>query len=157
MNKRQFYTLFNSAFHSAFTRRNILSGWRQTGLEPYNPSLVLNQLSTKPATSTSRPTSQSSGSHSAISLSDWRKINQVVKDAIGDVLGYEGRKVLKVYHQLQAENALLKAQVAGLEEAVRVEKKQRKPKKGLFKELRGEEGNATIFFSPSKVIEARAL
>ena len=60
-------------------------------------------------------------------------------------------------HQLQAENALLKAQVAGLEEAIRVEKKQKKPKKGLFKELQGEEGNTTIFFSPSKVTAAREL
>jgi hypothetical protein len=33
-------------------------------------------------------------------LSDWRKINEVVKEAIGDMLGYEGRKVIKVCHQL---------------------------------------------------------
>ena len=39
------------------------------------------------------------------------------------------------YHHLQAENALLKAQVEGLQEAVRIEKKPRKPKKGLLAEL----------------------
>jgi hypothetical protein len=28
-------------------------------------------------------------------LSDWKKINQVVKEAVVDVLGYEGWRVLK--------------------------------------------------------------
>jgi hypothetical protein len=50
-------------------------------------------------------------------------------------LGYEGQQVLKVCYQLQAENALLKAQIKGLKEAICIEKKQRKPKKALFTEL----------------------
>ena len=153
MNKRQFYKLFKPAFHKAFSEANILSGWRQTGLHPFEPSIILSQLSTKPA---SRPTSQGSG-HSAISTSDWKRINKLVRDAIGDSLGYKDRKVLQVYHQLQAENALLKAQVVGLEEAIRVEKKQKKPRKALFKELRDQEGNTAIFFSPSKVAAVREL
>jgi hypothetical protein len=157
MDKRGFYKLFKPAFEKAFSKANIGSGWRQTGLEPFNPSEVLNQLSTKPASSTSRPTTASSGSQSAISLSDWRKINQVVKEAVGDVLGYKGRQVLKHCHQLQAENALLKAQITGLQEAVRVEKRRKKPRKALFTELRGDEGNKAIFFSPAKISAAREL
>lgn len=62
-------------------------------------------------------------------------INHLVKEAVGDVLGYEGQRVFKHCHHLQAENALLKAQVEGLQEAVRIEKKPKKPKKGLFAEL----------------------
>jgi hypothetical protein len=157
MNKRQFYKLFKPAFENAFSEHNIRSGWTKTGTYPLNPAQVLDQLSTKPAPSTSRPTTASSGSQSAISLSDWRKINQVVKEAVGDVLGYEGRQVLKVCHQLQAENALLKAQIEGLKEAVYTEKKQRKPKKALFAELRTDQGNGAVFFSPAKISAAREL
>ena len=70
---------------------------------------------------------------------------------MGDVLGYEGCQVLKHCHQLQAENALLKAQIAGLQEAVHIEKKQKKPKKALFAELHGNEGSGAIFFSQAKI------
>src|SRR5271170_2709214 len=157
MNKRQFYKLFKPAFEKAFSEQNIQSGWMQTGIYPLNPAQVLDQLSIKLAPPTSRPTTASSGSQSVISLSDWRKINQVVKDAVGDVLGYEGWRVLNVCSQLQAENALLKAQIEGLKEAVRIEKKQRKPKKALFAELRADNGNGAIFFLPAKILAAREL
>ena len=90
MNKAQFYKLFKPAFTNAFSKENILSGWEQTGLYPLNPPLVLSQLSTKLVPSGSPALSQGSGSQSSISLSDWRKIDQVVKAAVGDVLGYEG-------------------------------------------------------------------
>ena len=60
----------------------------------------------------------------------------------------------KELDQLQAENALLKAQIAELQEAVHIEKKQRKSKKALFAELQGNEGSGTIFFSPAKISAA---
>ena len=161
MNKRHFYKLFREAFLKAFSKKNIKSGWYKTALEPFNKARVLDTLSTKErepvVEPVARPVSSSSASSSVISLSDWKKINRVVRDAIGDVLGYEGIKVLKLTQQLQAENALLKAQNLGLQEAVRIVKKQKKPKKGLFKDLRGDDGNAAIFFSPAKITQAREL
>ena len=51
------------------------------------------------------------------------------------------------YHYLQAKYALLKAQIEGLKEAVHAEKRYKKPKKALFTELRGTEGNNTILSS----------
>ena len=80
-----------------------------------------------------------------------------MKDAVGDVLGYEGRRLLDLCHRLYAENALLRAEIKGLNEAVRIEKKRKKPKKALFTKLRGEEGNAAIFFSPVKISAACKL
>jgi hypothetical protein len=158
MNKAQFYKLFKPAFKKAFSKKNIISGWKQTGLYPLSPSTVLDQLSTKLELVESRPSSgKSSGSGSSIPPSDWRKINQVVKEAVGEVLGCEGRRVIKICHQLQADNAILRAKLEGAEEALRVEKKRKKPKKALFTELRGEGGNAAIFFSPAKISAARRL
>lgn len=157
MNKRHFYKLFKVAFEKAFSEHNIRSGWEQTGLLPLEPSRILNQLSTKHQAQSSRPTSKDSGTGSSISLSDWKKINEVVRSAVGDVLNYEARQVVKHCHQLQAENALLKAQISGLQEAVRIKEKQKKPSKPLFKELRANEGNTAMFFSPKKISAARQL
>ena len=81
----------------------------------------------------------------------------MVKEAVGDVLGHGGRRILNHCQQLQAENSLLKAEIKGLREVVRVKKRRKKPREALFKELRGEEGNATIFFSPAKISAAREL
>jgi hypothetical protein len=58
-----------------------------------------------------------------------------VKNAVDDVPGYEDRRVLKLYYQLQAENALLKTEVERLRETVRIKKKKKKSKKSLFTEL----------------------
>ena len=88
---------------------------------------------------------------SSISFSDWRKINQVVRDAVGDAVKYEGRRLLNFCYRLHAENALLKGEIKGLREAVRIEKKQKKRKKGMFAEFRRKKGNAAIFFSPAKI------
>ncbi len=115
---------------------------------------MLDQLSIKQAPlEEGRPSSQGS----VISNSDWTKINKVVKDAISEVLGAKGRRVLSLCYDLQAENALLKAENQGLKEAVRAKKMRKQLKKALFLELRGDEGNTAIFFSPAKIQEARDL
>jgi hypothetical protein len=127
--KRDFYKLFKLAYQMAFTSANIESAWKQTGLYPLNPSMILDQVSTKLETTESRPMTGSSGSQSSISGSDWMKINQVIGDAMGDALSHEVRRAIKVYHQLQAENALLKAKISSLKEAVSLEKRLKKPRK----------------------------
>ena len=60
-------------------------------------------------------------------------------------------------YSLHAENMLLKSQLKGLREVLRIEKRKKKPKKGLFIELHGKEGNAAIFFLPAKILAAREL
>lgn len=158
MTKRQFYKLFKQAFEKAFTEANIKSGWRKSGLHPFDPQAVLSQLSTNLETSTSRPTTASSSARSAISSSDWRKLNQMVRDAVGDALNVEGRRILKAVHRLQAENQLLKQQVEGLNEAVRIEKgKKKKKKKTLIQEVREDDGHGVGFFSPMKIKAALEL
>ena len=102
MNKSQFYKLFKLAFEKAFSKKNFLSSWKQTRLYLLNLSLVLNQLSIKSepleVSQEDWPLSKNAGSHLLISLSDWRKINKVVKDTIYDVLGAEGQYLLNFYY-----------------------------------------------------------
>lgn len=42
--KRSFYGLFWPAWMAAFTDANIFSGWRRTGIRPWNPSLITDEL-----------------------------------------------------------------------------------------------------------------
>ena len=42
--KREFFSLFWCSFQRAFTPKNIASGRRKTGLYPFNPDIVLDQV-----------------------------------------------------------------------------------------------------------------
>jgi hypothetical protein len=42
--KQHFTLLYNRARNAAFTPRNIKSGWSKTGLVPFNPDRVLNDI-----------------------------------------------------------------------------------------------------------------
>ena len=68
ISKRDFFDLFWPAFQRAFTSKKILNRWEKTGLHPFNPAVVLDQI--KPE---ERPSSSTSGS-SALSNPDWRKV-----------------------------------------------------------------------------------
>jgi hypothetical protein len=46
MSKREFFRIW-PAWQKAFTKKNVASSWSKTGLVPWNPEVVLNQL--KPA------------------------------------------------------------------------------------------------------------
>ncbi|KAF2228322.1 hypothetical protein EV356DRAFT_554103 [Viridothelium virens] len=42
--KRDFYPCFKKAWQAAFKELNIQSSWTKTGLNPFNPFIVLNKL-----------------------------------------------------------------------------------------------------------------
>lgn len=84
-------------------------------------------------------------------------VTELIRETLGDVLGCEGRRVVRLCHDLQAKVALLQSENEGLREAVRIQKKQKKPRKALFTELRVNEENKAIFFSPAKISQAREL
>ncbi|RKK07648.1 hypothetical protein BFJ65_g17853 [Fusarium oxysporum f. sp. cepae] len=45
LSKREFWVLFWGALEASFTPENIASGWGRTGLEPFDPDVVLSQVS----------------------------------------------------------------------------------------------------------------
>ncbi|KAF2864122.1 hypothetical protein K470DRAFT_254451 [Piedraia hortae CBS 480.64] len=44
MTKRNFFGIFWPAFEKAFTKENVLSVWRKTGIFPFDPEVVLSKL-----------------------------------------------------------------------------------------------------------------
>jgi hypothetical protein len=80
-----------------------------------------------------------------------------VSDVVGDVFSKETYKLVQYYYRIHAENDLLKAQIKGLREAVYITKRRRKRGKPLFIELRAQDENKAVFFSPAKIAAAREL
>ena len=94
MGKREFFKLFWPAFQRAFTAKNVLSGWEKTGLLPFAPSRVLDQITKqRPSTSVSRPQSSKSSS-SGLSAKDWRTVRAIVSDVVGDIFSKETHKLV---------------------------------------------------------------
>ena len=144
--KRQFLKLFWEAYIKAFTSENIASGWRSTGLRPWNPEVVLQYIK-KPA---SRPSS--SHTHSSIeSINNIIQVYRLTRKAHGPRPTPE--QVLLTDHMvhIQAQNEILKHTNAGLEEALKEERRRRfKPRKLPL--LPGEAPvSQAQFISPAKV------
>jgi flagellar biosynthesis GTPase FlhF len=148
ISKRDFFSLFWPAFQRSFNIKNILSGWEKTGLQPFNPAIVLDQISNE------RPLSSTSGS-SVLLNPDWRKVRHIVKDVMGEVIGPEARKLINTMDYLTTQNTILSAKVKDLQETVRLEKGKARRGKPLFDDL-GVNGEVkAMFFSPSKIQRAR--
>jgi hypothetical protein len=60
IDKDEFLTIYSSVRAAALSEKNIQSGFRATGLAPYDPEQVLSQLNTKMKTPTPPGTSYSS-------------------------------------------------------------------------------------------------
>jgi hypothetical protein len=157
MSKIKFYSLFKEAFTKAFTEANIASGWRKTGLFPFNPPEVLDQLSTRSKPPEERPGSGSSAGKSVLSMDDWKRVNTMMREAVGGAMTYEWREVMKAFQRNQASMAMMKLELEGVKEALRAEKQKKKPRKKIFAQLRSEEDGNALFLSPAKISMAREL
>ena len=47
LSKRDFWSLFWHSYQAAFIKKNIESGWKRTGLLPFDPDVVLSELADK--------------------------------------------------------------------------------------------------------------
>ena len=151
ISKRHFFSIFWPAFQSAFTTKNVFSGWERTGLHPFDPEVVLSQIRTQ-----ERPNSSSGGSGvSVLSTHDWRKVRKLVAEAMAGVLQPEARKMIRTIDQLTVQNSILTTQNTQLRETVRLEKDKRRRGKPLFDDIEAEGDGKAMFFSPSKIQRAR--
>jgi hypothetical protein len=153
LSKRDFFSLFWRAWGKAFTPKNIQSGWRATGLHPWDPEVVLARFSKD---EDERPSSSESG-RSVLAADDWRRIRGLLKEVVIDSHDKKVRKLNDTLMALSTENILLKLRCKGLEKAIMKKQKKGNRGKALMSELRAPENGGAIFYSPSKVQRAREL
>jgi 16S rRNA U1498 N3-methylase RsmE len=93
-------------------------------------------------------------SSSALSDSDWRKIDRLVRVAINDSHQSEARKLRSSIHHLSVQNELLKYENQGLREFLSYKQKHKKKSKALDFQQRQEYHGGAVFWSPRKLREA---
>ena len=150
--KGDFFPLFWKAWVSSFKNTTILKSFEATGISPINPDVILKRFTnTTPDEQESRESSTS-----ALSASDWRKMEQLVRVAVKDRDTKEAKKLSQSLHSLQVQNELLHHENNGLREALAFKKKHKKHDKPLDLQQREEYHGGAVFWSPRKVREARA-
>ena len=145
--KREFFTLFWPAFQKAFSKKNIDSAWKKAGIWPWNPESVLDII--KPDNlniEQDKPSTPPGPSSINIPLDlRWREMRKAVDTA-------DKQATYDLIERLQAENQILKHQVAGYEEVLKYKQRRKKKGKPLF-EL--QEGETAGWYSPQKVKAAQ--
>ncbi|KAG7423555.1 hypothetical protein Forpi1262_v015225 [Fusarium oxysporum f. sp. raphani] len=126
LSKREFWVLFWGALEASFTPENIASGWRRTGLKPFDPDVVLSQVSKN----TDDDSDVERGLDDSIALQEptarelRRLVDHVVKQSsVSSDTG--ARKLKRTLESLQAEVELLRHENQGLRETIIREKKRR--------------------------------
>ncbi|KAH7463291.1 hypothetical protein FOMA001_g18004 [Fusarium oxysporum f. sp. matthiolae] len=157
LSKREFWVLFWGALEAAFTPENIASGWRRTGLKPFDPDVVLSQVSKN----TDDGSDVESGLDDSIALQEptarelRRLVDHVVKQSsVSSDTG--ARKLKRTLESLQAEVELLRHENQGLRETIIREKQRRQRGKALKDYIFDRvDPNSAQVFSPQKIAQAR--
>ncbi|KAL5585824.1 hypothetical protein FOVSG1_013516 [Fusarium oxysporum f. sp. vasinfectum] len=157
LSKREFWVLFWGALEASFTPENIASGWRRTGLKPFDPDVVLSQVSKN----TDDDSDVESGLDDSIALQEptarelRRLVNHVVKQSsVSSDTG--ARKLKRTLESLQAEVELLRHENQGLRETIIHEKQRRQRGKALKDYIFDRvDPNSAQVFSPQKIAQAR--
>jgi hypothetical protein len=117
MSKRDFFPLFYRAWQA----------FEATGLSPLNPQVILKRFHTR--------TSSSSDSESpALSASNWRKTEGLLRQVVKDRGDRRAQKLSHAFHHISTQKTLLEYEVKGLREALINERTRRKQGKPLLLE-----------------------
>ncbi|KAF2858479.1 hypothetical protein K470DRAFT_272416 [Piedraia hortae CBS 480.64] len=147
MTKRSFFDIFWPAFEKAFTKENVLSAWRKTGIFPFDPEVVLSKL---PA---ARPVAAQSSEELSTSKRQLRlKVGKISRRA-----DPETRKVLQELSQSALNTAarltLAEHRCFNLEKSLALERRMRKRKSRLMEQVRGMEGYGGALFVVTGVLQ----
>ncbi|KAG7424821.1 hypothetical protein Forpi1262_v014234 [Fusarium oxysporum f. sp. raphani] len=126
LSKREFWVLFWGALEASFTPENIASEWRRTGLKPFDPDVVLSQVSKN----TDDDSDVESGLDDSIALQEptARELRRLVDHVVeqSSVSSDTGaRKLKRTLESLQAEVELLRHENQGLRETIIREEQRR--------------------------------
>jgi hypothetical protein len=146
MSKRDFFPLFYWAWQISFKETTILKAFETTGFSPFNPEVILRRFNTSPSSSSSKSL--------ALSASDWRKMERILRQVVVGQGSKQIKQLSQVLHSNAVQNALLKNEVKGLCKALINERMRRKRGKPLLLEEPEEYHGGAVFWSPRKVKDA---
>jgi hypothetical protein len=153
LRKRDFFSLFWIAWGKAFTERNIKSGFKSTGLSPFDPDIVIRKFIKKP---NSRPQSSKSTT-SIFDAKEWRPMRAAMEEIIDDTYNKKAKKIKNTMYALSTQVILLQNRCEGLERTLINIQKRNIKKKPLLLDMPSENDGGAIFWSPQKIQNARDL
>jgi hypothetical protein len=153
MSKRDFYPMFMTAWEASFREGAILKAFEATGLSPFEPEVILKKFNTRQPT----PGSSDDSDSSALSASNWRKTEGLLRQVVKDRRDPRAQKLSQAFHRISVQKSLLEHEAQGLRQALTNERLRRKRGKALPLEQPNNYHGGSYFYSPTKVEKAREL
>jgi hypothetical protein len=150
LKKGDFFLLFWRAWTSAFTEKLILKSFESTGIWPMERDVILKIFHSRTPDEADQPKSSP-----VIADEDWRRMRALVEDVVKEGEEKSAKKITLSLHHLQVQNNLLLYENKGLRKALTTKKKHKNKGKTLDLQQRQEFHSRAVFWSPSKVNEAR--
>jgi hypothetical protein len=148
ISKRDLFPLFYRAWEASFKKATILKAFEATGLSPFNSEVIVKRFNIDSSSS-------SDSESSALSASNWRKTEGLLRQVLKDRGDNRAQKLSQAFHQISTQKTLLEHEVKPLRKALINEKMRRKRGKPLLLEEPEEYHGGAVFWSPRKVKEAR--
>jgi hypothetical protein len=146
--KRLFWPMFKKAWDASFTKENIESGWRKTGIWPFNPSVVLSKIK-RPSTPPNPRLD-----HEIKTPLTVKGLRRFQKSCLQQPIQVKLKKLLRANETLLARTAIAEHRARNLQEALQIEKKKRQRGKRL--NLAGKETSHGQWWGVLEIQIARA-
>jgi len=149
LTKRTFWKAFKPAWDTGMSESNILSSWAKTGIWPYKPPVVLDQIAAV------RPETLPENSPNVIATPYTAKaMRQFTRLYTKNPSKEPFRKLVKANETNSALASIAEYRAEGLKEALKMEKSKRQRGKRL--NLSGEPSGKAQFFGTAEVLAAVA-
>jgi hypothetical protein len=101
--KRDFYRWFDAPWRSSFNEELIRTSFEATGISPLDLGVILKRFKT-PQPEISQP-NLSGSTKSVLRASDWRKIEQLLRQELDDIYDQNSKKLSRTIHTISAKNS----------------------------------------------------
>jgi predicted component of type VI protein secretion system len=98
---------------ASFKKDTILKAFEATGLSPLQPEVILKRFDQPPQSGQS-----SDSDSSALSASNWRKIERLLREIVTDRSDPRAQKLSQAFHQISVQKSLLTHEAQGLRQAL---------------------------------------
>jgi hypothetical protein len=147
--KDHFFSLFWKAWKSSFTVELVKRAFEVVGIEPVNPSVILDRFK--------KSDSEAAASQAYQQAESVRSVDKLWRETIKDTSTEEAKKLRSILHQNVAQNELLKIERDDLQHSLRAATKPKNQSKALPLIQRKETRSKTQWWSPRSVNEAQHL
>jgi hypothetical protein len=132
--------MFIAAWEASFKEETILKAFEATSLSPLNPEVILKRFRSYAITTT-----LSDSESLALSASNWRKTERLLRQVVQDRSDPRAQKLSRAFHSISVQKTLIKQEARGLKVALINERQRRKRGRALPLEAEEEYHGGAVF------------